>query len=411
MRVLTIIGFFFVATNGIAQELLTEEQAVAYALKNSAVIRSAEYEVEAARQLRKTSFDLPKTDVSVMFGQYNSYSRDDNNITISQTIPFTAFGSQGALNRSQITSSTLKKSVEENTLIYEVRRTYNQLSYAYSRRALLLQEDSIFEGFYKAASLRFKTGESTLLEQATADAQRNEARNRIRLNDADIVGLRSRLRALLSSDFIPDIAGKGLIELNPTVPLDTSVLQNNPSLAYTRQQIDVSGHAQKLERARFAPDFRIGYFNQTLIGAMNPANGELATSSERFSGFQVGISLPLWFGPHHGRVKSAAYRQKEAESNYTAEQLNMQAEVQRALEQFQASRNSLTYYHSSALPNADLILRHAQTGFREGDIDYAAYLLSLRSAMQIRENYLQSLRDYNQNVIYIEFLSGYKSMK
>src|SRR5690242_9192847 len=98
--VIFIVSIFLCVRLSAQESVMTEEQAVAFALKNSAVVHAAQYEVEAARQLRKTSVDLPKTEVAAMFGQYNSYSKDDNNITISQTIPFTAFGSQASLNKS-----------------------------------------------------------------------------------------------------------------------------------------------------------------------------------------------------------------------------------------------------------------------------------------------------------------------
>jgi outer membrane protein TolC len=407
MRLLIFIIFFFLAVNGFAQERLTRDEAIALALKNNATIKSSAFEVESTQQLRKTSFDLPKTGITVMTGRYNSYA-DDNSITISQIIPFTVFGSQGALNRSLAASSSLKKAAIENEVVYEVKRVYNRLLFEYSYRTLLLQQDSIFEGFYRSAAARYKSGETQLLEQATADAQRNEGKNRIRLNETEINNLRNHLAVLTNSDFIPELAAGELSELPVTVSLDTSALSGNPSLAYARQQIEISAKEKKLEKAKAAPDLHIGYFNQTLIGTLDPESGDIADKGDRFSGFQIGISVPLWFAPHQARVRASAYRQKEAESNFAVSQLNTRMQRDRALQQLETSRNSLRYYRESALPNADLILKHAHVGFREGDIDYASYLLSLQQAMRIQEGYLQALHDYNQNIIYIEFLSGNK---
>lgn len=412
MRSIILMIYIFAVVTASAQEnAMTEERAVAFALKNSAVVHAAQYEVEAARQIRKTSVDLPKTEVVAMFGQYNSYSTDDNNITISQTIPFTAFGSQASLNRSMVAASTLKKSVAENTLVYQVRQVCQQLSFAYARNQLLLQQDSILEGVYKSASARYESGEARILEQTAADAQRNESKNRIRLNTAQIMRLRHQLKALLNSDFLPDLSSKELIELRNENPMDTSLLATNPSLNFSRQQIELSESQTKLERAKFAPDLMVGYFNQTLIGSLDPETGNLSDKSDRFSGFQVGVAVPLWFGPHQGRVKAASFRQKQSESEFEAEHRNLTSQLEQAFQQLDASGNSLHYYRTSALPNADRILKHAVLGFREGDIDYAEYLLSMQGAMRIREGYLQALYDYNQSIIYIEFLSGNKSIK
>jgi cobalt-zinc-cadmium resistance protein CzcA len=305
----------------------------------------------------------------------------------------------------------MKKSVTENALVYQVRQVCQQLSFAYARAQLLFQLDSILEGVYRSASARYQSGEAKMLEQTAADAQRNESKNRLRLNDAQIMRLRHQLKALLNSEFLPDLSAKELTELRNENPMDTSLLATNPSLTFSRQQINVAENETKLERAKFAPDLRIGYFNQTLIGSPDPETGNLSDKSDRFSGFQVGLAIPLWFGPHQGRVKAASFRQKQSQSEFEAEQRNLTSQLEQAFQQLDASGSSLNYYRTSALPNADRILKHALLGFREGDIDYAEYLLSMQGAMRIREGYLQALHDYNQSIIYIEFLSGNKSLK
>ena len=92
--------------------------------------------------------------------------------------------------------SELQKAVNENELVYRVKQTYYQLAYMHAVQQSLLQQDSIFEGFYKAASLRYKMGETNLLERSQAESQRNEVKNRIRQNESDMTILRSHLRAL-----------------------------------------------------------------------------------------------------------------------------------------------------------------------------------------------------------------------
>lgn len=391
-----------------AQEsALTMEQAIDYALKNNAQIKAADYEVASQRQLKKTSFDLPKADVTLLYGQYNNYP-NDNNITVTQSIPFTVFGSQGALNRSLLAASELKNVSTKNELVYRVKQTYFQLSYAYSRHALLLQQDSIFEGFFKSASLRYKTGETNLLEQTSAEVQRNDAKNKIRQNESDITVLRSQLKTLLMSPGLPDIQPKELTEHQLELSLDTTLLSRNPSLSYSLQQIEVAKNMKKVQSAKMAPDLLIGFFNQTLTGTVHPENGYISNQSDRFTGFQIGVSIPLWSLPYHGRVKAAALNTLIAKSNFQSMQLGLHAQFQQALLQVEKNRNSLNYYRTSALPNADLILKQSQAAFKGGEIGYGEYLLGIRNSLGIKEAYLQSLLDFNQSIIFIEFLSGNK---
>ena len=402
----TIICFLFILKAGAQNTRLTIQQATDQAIKSNLRIRSASLEVESQKQLKKTGFDLPKTNVSLLYGQYNSYARRDNNFTITQSIPFTTLGSHAALNRSLIASSELKKTATESELIYQVKQVYYLLAFTKARQILLLQQDSIYEGFLKSAKLRYQTGEANLLEQTTAETQRNEVKNLLVQNNAAINILRTQLKTLLNSSDLPEIAEATLPELVFDDVADTTALAANPLLAYMRQQVDVAKRQKKVENARFAPDLLLGYFNETLIDVPNLENGALATAGDRFTGFQVGLSLPLWFVPHQGRSQAAEYSKQAAQANYQNEKLLLEGQLQQAAQQYAKSKSSLNYYRESALPNADLILKQVQTALRSGNIGYAEYLLGVRNAISIKEGFLQTLNDYNQSIIYIEFLAG-----
>lgn len=409
MRTVIILLVCLIWIRSAAQEnIFSLQQAVDYARKNNSGLRAADYEVEAQRQLKKTAIDLPKTDVLMMYGQYNSFAKKDNNFTITQSIPFAALGSQARLNRSLVTSSELQKAVTENDLVYRVKQTYFQLAYAYALNHLLLQEDSVFEGFHRSASLRFKTGETNLLERTTAEAQRNEMKNRLRQNEFDIAVLRSELQTLLNLETLPDIPKNDLSEMALTLNIDSTLIVENPTLSYSRQQISVAAAEKKVQASKAAPDLMVGYFNQTLIGTVNPENGVVANAGNRFSGFQVGISIPLWFVPHQGRTRAAEFNKRIAESKYRTSQQALAAQLQQAAKAWEKNKSSLNYYKETGLTSSALILKQSQTAFRNGEIGYAEYLLGVRSAVGIRENYLQTLNEYNQSVLFIEYLSGNK---
>jgi cobalt-zinc-cadmium resistance protein CzcA len=398
--------FLLISFLGRSQQLLTLEQAIETALKNNSSVQAETYNVESQRALKKTGFDLPKTNVSLLYGQYNSYSKNDNNLTITQTIPFTAFGSQGALNRSLVASSELRKAATENELVFQVKQVYYQLAFLRARHKLLQQQDSIYEGFLKAASLRYKTGETNLLEQTTAESQRNEVRNMLAKNLADQVVVRTQLKTLINSDELPDITDLELSKVSFANTPDSAAVQANPSAAYLRQQVQVAKDEKKVESAKAAPEILLGFFTQTLIGAQDMESGTIATSGDRFTGFQVGLAIPLWFVPHQGRVKAAEYNRQSAESNYQYYHKTLQGQYQQANQEYSKNKNSLDYYTTSALPNAELILKQSQTAFRNGEIGYAEYLLGVQKAIAIKEGHLETLNDYNQSIIYIEFLSG-----
>ncbi len=409
MKIVTAILYVLLSVNGFSQSKnISVQHAIELALKNNLSVTAATADLEQQKQLKRASVDLPKTDMTLLYGQYNSYSKKDNNLTISQVIPFTAFGSQGSLSRALITSYEMKKAVAENELVYQVKQAYYQLAFANARNAILLQQDSIFEGFFKAASMRYKAGETNLLEKTTAETQQNEVKNELDKNKSSVIILKMQLKTLLNASTPAEISETELLAIDFKGRPDTIRLSSNPSLAVVRQEIEIARRLKKLEAAKFAPDLKVGFFSQTLIDVENRENGRPATSGDRFTGLQVGLALPLWFAPHQAKLKAAEFARQSAQSNYENQDKNLQSEVDQAFEAYKRNSKSLNYYQTSALPNAHLILKQSQTSYKEGEIGYAEYLLGVRNAMGIKEAYLQTLNDYNQSIIYIEFLSGNK---
>ena len=406
LKNLTYLLIGFVSTGAFAQQPVSLEQAVQTALQKNQLIKSAEYQVEYFRQVKKTSTDIGKLSAMWMHGQYNSLYQD-NNLTFVQTLPFpTLLGSQIQLGKEQVIGAQKGLVSAQNDLVYEVKSVYYQLLYLKELGNLLQSQDSLYEDFSRASSLRFKTGESNLLEKTTAETQLMEVRNQSRVNQADIQIAESRLQALLRNE-TPVIAGDILKKRELPEALDTVSLGANPQLNYLRQQAAISQRARQVERNRLLPDISVGYFNQSLIGIQN-INGldRFFGASKRFQGFELGLSIPLWFRPPVARAKAAAINEEILKKNADHFQTTLQGTYRQALQELDKNLSSFTYYESSALKNAELILIQARKAYRGGEIGYIEYLQSLRNAITIKSNYLQSLNQYNQSVVKIEFLLG-----
>ncbi len=383
------------------------DQAVEQSLQNNRSVQSARYDVQSQQSLRRTASDIGKLNVNGIFGQYNSYSKSDNNITLSQSIPFpTVFGARSALGNANVKSSELMLAATENELAFQVKSTWYQLAYLHELNKWYTRQDSLFGKFAEAAAIRQRTGETNLLEKVTAESRYLQSQTLLRQNEADIVIYRKRLQTLLHSATEVDA---GLTELVPrSLPIpDTVAVLNNPQLEWYRQQITVAEKTKSVEKNLLAPDLTIGYFNQTLIGTPTAENSaSLATKSDRFQGFQAGISIPLWFRPQTSRIKAAEYSRLSSQSRYQQEQRNYKGELTALSEEVKKLGNSLTYYTSSALPQAELILKQSNLAFRGGEIGYVEYIQALNTAADLRVGHIETLNNYNQAVINLEYLLG-----
>jgi cobalt-zinc-cadmium resistance protein CzcA len=410
-KVITIVIVFFV--NGVSAQTASSiplEGVIQKSLQQNKSVKAASINIEYQKQLKRSSMDVPKANVDLMYGQYNSINKNDNNFTITQSIPFpTFFTTQNALGEANVRAASFRKSMTEAELVYHVKRTYYQISYLKSRRKLLFQQDSVFKQFAKVFDLRYKTGESTLLEKATAETQANEMRNLLRQNEADQRIAEYELQTLLFAETPVTSVDNVLTERPLNLNADSADINSNPGISYYKQRIEIAERRKNVETAKALPDFTLGYFNQTLVGYQNLNNQDVYFGSgKRFQGFQIGLEIPLWYAPHASRIRAMRYVKAEESANFEVYKTNLQNQLTQAKETYLKNKDNIAYYRTSAKPNADLIINQTQKAFQQGDISYTEHLSNLRQAIAIQVNFLEALNDYNQSVIYLEYLTGTK---
>src|SRR5690606_12932965 len=126
------------------------------------------------QKLIKSGVNIPTTNVFAEYGQINS-PYNDVRLGISQSISFpTVYKRQKKLINEVWESSVLKLHVQEAQLRKQVAQVFYTLVYLLNNKELLENTDSILEEFPNEASLRFNTGETNILEKATAEHQRGQ---------------------------------------------------------------------------------------------------------------------------------------------------------------------------------------------------------------------------------------------
>ncbi len=391
-----------------AQNALTLNKAVSVALEQNKAISNASLGVGLQQALRKTAFEMPKTDVSMLYGQYNSLVKNDNNFTITQTIPFpTLFSANAALGNERIKSGQIQVANAKNELIYQVKTVYTNLQYLYSKERLLLQQDSINKGFVKSASLKYKTGEGNLLEKVAAETQLKDLQNLLEQNRSDIDIYTTQLSTLLGKGQAPLIADKYLNDSPEISSADPASLHSNPAIAYFRQQVVIAEKQRKVEFARALPDLTLGYFNQSLTGFQTVnGNEEFFGRHKRFQGFQVGVSVPVFYKSHAAKAKAASISKDIAANDLQLQQRKLSGQFQQAMDEYLKYRKRYDYFNTSALSNAALILKNSRIAYQNGEIGYSEYLLNLRQANGIYESHLMALLQLSQSINQINFLTG-----
>jgi cobalt-zinc-cadmium resistance protein CzcA len=289
----------------------------------------------------------------------------------------------------------------------QVKQVYFELAYLYSKQKLLLHQDSIYSGFLRAAELRAKSGETNKLEMITVRSQRLEVKNHLLEVTADLDISRNKLQILLNSSFSYTPVDSILRRIDFTPVTDSLVISSNPSIAYMQQQVDISRFEKKVEQSQMMPEFSIGYFSQTMQGVQD-INGIPRTfgAGDRLTGIQAGVSVPLWFVPPTSKIKAAQIKEKAMQTNAEYYTLTMLGNYREQLSEYSKYSVSLDFYEREALPQAELIIEQATKSYQAGAMDYMDYIMSLNNALEIQQNYLETLNRYNQTIISIDFITG-----
>ncbi|MDR0229090.1 MAG: CusA/CzcA family heavy metal efflux RND transporter [Flavobacteriaceae bacterium] len=381
-----------------AQEIkvLSLDQALELAKTQNKGIKAAELNVNSQKQMTKTAFDLPKTEVTTGYGYISSKEYKDISLSISQSFsPFTYGKKKSILNKNYETAQLQHQAVMI-TIEYEVKQAWENILYAISKKSLLQEQLLLLKDFSKSAKLRYQTGETTLMESNVALAKEQELNVLITQNNTFLANEKSKVKAFLAidTDIVPS---ESEIIYDKHDPLATLDLTNNNRLQLAQKEIETVDANRKLERSLLLPDLTLAYSIASDSGPIEVSEGITKTYGKdlRGSSFNVGISIPLFFGSQTNKVKAMSYsvKQMEVEKEYVEKQL-VEA-VQQQLEVIKAQESVIDYYQENALKNAKIIQDHANKSYNNGDISYIEYIQSMETALTIQMNYLDAILQYN----------------
>jgi cobalt-zinc-cadmium resistance protein CzcA len=385
---------------------ISVDDAITTAMKNNLEIQSQQFNVQSSTTLKKSVFELPKTNVNFQFGQYNSINQDKA-FQVSQSIPFpTYYSAKSSLYKAELQGSQLQQQATANEIKAQVQYWFYQLQYLQTTKKQLQSLDSLYNDFVSAAALRYKTGETNLLEKTTAETKRGQLSQLLKQNETDFATAYNSLKTLMNtSEDLTITVNENWQPLILSSSFDTTLIANNPTLKVLYQQSVIAEQNKKLETASTLPDFNVGYFNQSLIGVQSINGADVNfDGSKRFQGFNVGISIPITFFSNASKIKSLDYKQQALQKQADNGKLILQNQLQNAFQQYNQYLSQYNFYKSTALPNAEIIINTAKVGFKSGDIGYIEYLQALQTATDVQLSYLQSVSQINQSIVNINFL-------
>ncbi|MCS7073833.1 MAG: TolC family protein [Bacteroidia bacterium] len=354
-------------------------------------IFAAKQQAHVFSLLKQSSFTVGITSASLLYGQYNGPSIDQN-ITISQTIPLT-----GILNRQKQVYQALENQAHNQELLdwlqwkQYVRESYLNAQFAQALISQLERLNAVLDTALQGAILRRKVGESSVFDSIAFASRKQLLNQRIEKMKANLQAESFRLQ-ILTGATSPILPSESLNSQITSLNLDSAAWKRHPQLQFLASQIEINQAQKQVEKTSGLPELMFGYFNQSLVGTYE-INGERVSysSGKRFQGLQVGLSVPLWQRSIAKRIAAANQQILVAQNRLAAEMSLRKAQYLALLTEYQKQISLVQQFQQELLPQAEQLQFVGRQSYAVGEISYSEFFLLWNQASEIQLAYLDAV--------------------
>lgn len=392
-----IIGFIILFSSAPAfsqTSLLSVDDAVNTALRNNKQINAYALRVKENQALRPAAFTIDKTKVY--------YSYDQNNIAengqplkvigVEQNFNFpTVYGAQNKVNGLGISLAEKELIRQELLLTRLVSQAYSDIVYLLNKQRIYQRIDSMYSNFNSMIEMKYQKGDVSRLDLLNAKAKRQEIHEMIIRLGYDLDSSRERLQSLIQADSVFEVPFQEL-DMVPVKEIDP---ETTPGFQLGEMLTEYQNARLRVERNKLFPDLTVGYFNGTNSFA----------GSKNYSGFHVGMAVPLFFGEQNAKIKANKIAVDVNQNAQSGELITLKASLAELKNELLKYREPIEYYHESGRQLSEEIARVSQRSFALGEIGYFQFVQSIENALAITLDYYENVSKYNNVAFEINYLT------
>jgi cobalt-zinc-cadmium resistance protein CzcA len=389
-----IILFFMFTGFGFAQNNNPElDSLVSRGIANNNNIKSMQLQVDKAKASIKTAYSIDKTNVY--------YSYDQNNLAVNnvplkvfgvqQSFAFpTVYGAHKKVLQAEYEKENSNLNLQKSQLTHEISTVYNQIVFVQHQEKLYNYLDSLYQNFSKASDRRFELGESNYLEKITAQAKFRQINTKLIQIKKDKIGFYDKLKSLVQTDEKLVISST---ELKAEYNLSDT---NNKELynSYYENVTDIYKKQISFQKKQALPDLHLEYFQ-----------GKNTGLSSSLYGFQVGISIPLFYNGNVAKNKVAKIELQSWEAQKENEMFKIEAHLSQQKQTLEKFQEGINYYNQYGKKLSEEIIKVADMSYKHGEIDFFQYIMSLENATSIQMDYLETLLQYNLTQLNLQYIT------
>ena len=369
------------------------DELLSLAIENNMGLKAGKLKVEESQSMINSAFNFNKTHVY--------YEYDENNLAIND-VPLKVFGvqqdfrfpteyfSQKRVNKVRNNLVQTEFDIQSKAIERDVTIGYYEYQIAREKVRVYKRLDSLYANFSSVAARKFELGETNYLEKITAASKQRK----INLDYQQAIQQVSMAHANLLRIIQVEDSLELSEEMNLKIDLKAITVESTPEIAYYETNMQLMAAESNFEKQQLLPDISVAYFQGS--------NSEL---NDNLIGYQLGLKIPLLFSGQAARIKASKIAKERAVTESIDYKIQIKSKQEILLEEISQIQNSLNYYENEGTELSDEILKTAQISFKNGEIDFYQYIQSLESAYDIKLGYLDKLKEYNETVININFLT------
>lgn len=359
-----------------------------------AVLRSIEAnnkELQANNQLTvskkleaKLHNNLPDPSVSYVHQYGNREGMGiQGELVASQSFDFpSVYVQKNKLAKSKAASFDRQGAEFRQQILLQAKEICLDLVLLNQQRALLDQRRQNAEQLAELYAMRLETGDANILETNKIDLELLNAKTEARMNESARIAKLQELATLnggIAIDFT-DTTYMSDGDILSFEELRAEAVTSNPQLLTLKSEQVAARRQLSVNKSKSLPGFELGYRMNT------------ATGGERFNGFLVGISIPLF--SNRNNVKQA-----KAQALYTDLQLEsttttVESELHQLYNQSVALKTSMDEYNTVLKSQNSLALLNK--AIQTGQISMIEYFVDVTTFYQSMQNYMQLQNEYQK---------------
>lgn len=304
-------------------------------------------------------------------------------LVASQSFDFpSVYVQKNKLSQSKAVSYDHQGAEFRQQILLQAKEVCLDLVLLNQQKALLDQRRQNAEQLSALYAQRLESGDANILETNKINLELLNAKNEARMNEAARIAKLQELATLnggIAIDFT-DTVYAPVKEALSFEDLRAEAVTANPQLLTLKSEQVAARRQLSVNKSKGLPGFELGY-------RLNTASG-----GERFNGFLVGISIPLFSNRN-------SVRQAKAQTLYTDLQLEsttaaVESELHQLYNQSLALRTSMDEY--AAVLQSQNSLSLLNKAIQTGQISMIEYFVDVTTLYQSMQNYMQLQNEYQK---------------